>query len=151
MSNPTRRDLALQLPAFGLFASLANAQLPKTQNSLQSDLTHCKAYPFDTLPLRYSDAGAPTHDILRGNLPTGELVELHETTIAAGKMPHPAHQHPHCEFILVRSGAIEFTYGGEAHLLAAGGVGFTAPNEMHGFRNPGPGEATYFIFSIGKH
>ena len=157
MSQSTRRDLVLQLPALGLFASIAAAaqQSPatvagKSQNGLHTDLTHCTAFPFAEMPLRYSDAGAPTHDILRGTLPTGELVELHETTVAAGKMPHPAHQHPHCEFILVREGTIEFTYAGHTHLLAPGSVGFTAPNEMHGFRNPGPGDATYFIFSVGK-
>lgn len=162
MSHTTRRDLvrdaALRLPVLSLFAALAaagqQASPPppvKSQNGLQTDLAHCKAFPFADLPLRYSDAGAPTHDILRGTLPTGELVELHETTIAAGKMPHPAHQHPHCEFILVREGTIEFSYAGAIQLLAPGSVGFTAPDEMHGFRNPGPGPATYFIFSVGKH
>lgn len=159
MSETTRRDLVLGLPALSFFsaiAALAQQQAPdqnfhgKSQNALTTDLNHCKAFPFGSLPLRYSDAGAPTHDILRGTLPTGELVELHETTVAAGKMPHPAHQHAHCEFILVREGTIEFSYGGQTHLLPPGSVGFTAPNEMHGFRNPGPGDATYFIFSVGK-
>ncbi len=160
MSHTTRRDLvstlALQLPAFSLLGTLAaaaqQASVPsgKSQNALQSDLIHCKAFPLAEMPLRYSDAGAPTHDILRGTLPTGELVELHETTVAAGKMPHPAHQHPHCEFILVREGTIEFTYAGQTHLLTPGSAGYTAPNEMHGFRNPGPEDATYFIFSVGK-
>ena len=152
-----RREMCLALPALGIVPSLnASAQvssppaLPKSQNSLQTDFSHCTAFPFDKLPMRLSDAGAPTHDILRGTVPTGELVELHETTVEPGKMPHPAHQHPHEEFILVREGTIDFFYGGESHRLSPGSVGYTAPNEMHGFKNVGTVPATYFIFSVGK-
>ena len=135
--------------AENLAAAPASAQ-GKSQNSLATDLTHCTAFPFATLPVRLSDAGAPTRDVLRGTLPTGELVELHETTVEPGKMPHPAHQHPHEEFILVREGTIDFLYAGQSHILEAGGVGYTAPNEMHGFRNSGTIPASYFIFSVGK-
>jgi quercetin dioxygenase-like cupin family protein len=124
--------------------------IAKTQNSLQTDFGHCTAFPFEKLPLRYSDGGAPTHDILRGTVPTGELVELHETTVQPGMMPHAAHQHPHEEFILVREGTIDFLYGGESHRLTPGSVGYTAPNEMHGFQNAGTVPATYFIFSLSK-
>ena len=169
MSESTRRDVLFSLPAFSFLSLAAAAQQAtathepptqvqesapgtqsRSQNGLASDLAHCAAFPFSKMPRRTSGADAPTHDILRGTLPTGESVELHETTVAAGKMPHPAHQHPHCEFILVREGTIEFSYGGAAHLLGPGSVGYTAPNELHGFRNPGPGDATYFIFSVGK-
>lgn len=157
MSEFTRRNLLLSLPVLSLSSLAAEAQQEahatgvKSQNALTTDFSHCKAFPFDTLPLRYSDAGAPTHDVLRGTIPTGELVELHETTIDPGKMPHPAHQHPHSEFILVREGTIDFSYQGQSHILTAGSVGYTAPNEMHGFRNSGTTPATYFIFSLGKH
>ena len=173
--STTRRDVLSLLPALSLFALASRAlaqpgavesgavgsgaaepalqQGPppgKSQNALHTDFSHCRAFPLEDMPQRLSDAGAPTRDILRGTLPTGELVELHETTVAPGKMPHPAHQHPHEEFILVREGTIDFSYGGESHLLGPGSAGYTAPNEMHGFRNVGSTPATYFIFSIGK-
>ena len=161
MSKTSRRDLVLSIPALTLLTSLAAAQQEtgtapdanfkgKSQNGLATDLTHCKAFPMESQPLRYSDAGAPTHDILRGTFPTGEIVEAHQTTIAPGKMPHPAHQHPHEELILVREGTIDFTYQGQSHTLTPGGVGYTAPNEMHGFRNSGTVPATYFIVSLAK-
>ena len=149
----TRRDLLQSLPALSLFSLIAQGAVQaqgKSQNALSTDFSHCTAFPFASLPQRLSDAVAPTHDILRGVLPTGELIELHETTVAPGKMPHPAHQHPHVEFILVREGTIDFTYAGESHTLTPGSVGYTAPNEMHGFRNTGVTPATYFIFSAGK-
>jgi quercetin dioxygenase-like cupin family protein len=154
MSDLTRRNLCLALPALGLLSALnAEAQSlasPASENALNTDFSHCKAFVFDQMPLRYSGGGAPTHDIARGTVPTGELIELHETTVAPGKMPHPAHQHPHEEFILVREGTMDFLYNGESHLLGPGGVGYTAPNQMHGFKNAGTTPATYFIFSLSK-
>ncbi len=162
MSDFTRRDVCLALPALGLLSALStevNAQTqPPTagatgavsQNSLRSDFSRCKAYPFDKMPIRYSNGGAPTRDIARGVVPTGEDIELHETTVEPGKMPHPAHMHPHEEFILVREGTMAIIYDGESHTLTPGSVGYTAPNQMHGFKNIGTTTATYFIFSLSK-
>jgi len=163
MSDISRRtaclDLGLALAALGL-SSAATAQSGstaattpgKSKNHLQTPLDRCKAFVFEQMPLRYSDGGAPTHDILQGTVPVngGELVELHETTIAPGAMPHAAHQHPHVEFILVREGTIDFIVGDKHTTLTPGSVGYTAPNEMHGFRNAGTIPATYFIFSLNK-
>jgi quercetin dioxygenase-like cupin family protein len=162
MSNVTRRDVCLSLPALSLFSVLgrgATAQSPTASmqtadapigNSLHTDLSHCTAFPFSELPVRYSNGGAPTRDIARGTAPTGEMIELHETTVEPGKMPHPAHQHPHEEFILVREGTMDFIYDGASHILGPGSVGYTAPNQMHGFKNAGSTPATYFIFSLSK-
>lgn len=151
MPSPSRRALLLGASALGLASSLGlKAQTPVSENRLASDLDQCRAFPFDKLPVRYSDAGAPTRDIAQGRVPTGELIEVHETTIEPGKMPHAAHQHPHEEFILVREGTLEFEYNGEKMLLGPGGVGYTAPHQMHGFRNAGQTPASYFVFSLGK-
>ena len=156
MSDLTRRNICIALSAFGAAAMLApksDAQTPSGspgENALTTDLSHCKAFPFENLPVRYSEAGAPTRAIAQGVVPTGEAIELHETTIQPGKIPHPAHKHPHEEFILVREGTVDLMYGGESHLLPPGSVGYTAPNEMHGLRNAGSTQATYFIFSLSK-
>lgn len=150
MSDLTRRTLCLALPALATALAAEAHAAQVSENKLSSDLSQCKAFPFDKMPLRYSDGGAPTHDIAKGTVPTGELIELHETTIEAGKMPHPAHQHAHEEFMLIREGTVDFMYNGESHILGPGGVGYTAPNQMHGFRNVGTTPATYFIFSLSK-
>lgn len=118
-------------------------------------LTECRAFPFEGLPLRYSDAGAPTRQILEGRIPgtpdpAGEILEIHETSLAPGKMPHPAHKHPHAELLLVRQGTIEFLSDGPAVRVTAGGAAYCAPNKLHGFHNVGDVEATYFVVKIGS-
>jgi quercetin dioxygenase-like cupin family protein len=151
MNSLTRRQLCASLPALAAVAAFAEAgQAQSSTNQLSTSFEHSRAFPFDQLPLRYSDAGAPTRDICQGRVPTGELIELHETTVEAGKMPHPAHSHPHEEFILVREGTMALILDGQEHPLPAGSVGYTAPNEIHGFKNIGTTAATYFVFSLSK-
>jgi len=45
---------------------------------------------------------------------------------------------------------MDFIYGGESHILGPGSVGYTAPNQMYGFKNVESTPATYFIFSLSK-
>jgi quercetin dioxygenase-like cupin family protein len=154
MCDITRRNLCLSLPALAALSSIVRADeklaAAPSSNKLVTNLEHSQAFAFDKLPLRYSDAGAPTRDVCQGRVPTGELIELHETTIAPGKMPHGAHSHPHEEFILVREGTLALILDGKEHPLPAGSVGYTAPHEVHGFKNIGETPATYFIFSLSK-
>jgi quercetin dioxygenase-like cupin family protein len=158
MRNFTRRDVCVSLPALSLFSVLSReaaaqsqaASTPAATNVPHTDFSHCKAFPFDQLPVRYSDNGAVTRDIAHGTVPTGEVVELHETTLGPGMMPHAAHQHPHEEFLLVREGTIEFIFGNESHIVGAGGVAYMAPNQMHGMKNVGTTQASYFVFSLSK-
>lgn len=154
MSVFTRRDLCQSLsllavlPALGAEAQTSTATLPakKCEEPL---LQHCAAFPFEGLPIRYSDAGAPTRQILEGRIPGSEIIELHETTLAAGKMPHPAHRHPHAELLLVRTGTIEFQSEAAPVRVTAGGAAYCAPGELHGFRNVGTGDAVYFVLKVG--
>ena len=117
-------------------------------------LDTCAAFPFESLPIRYSTEGALTHQILEGRIPgtpnpAGNVIELHETTLKPGKTPHPPHRHPHAELLLVRTGIIEFLSDNPPVPITAGGAAFCAPGRLHGFRNVGEIDATYFILKIG--
>jgi mannose-6-phosphate isomerase-like protein (cupin superfamily) len=144
----TRRDLAFVLPALGLIGS-ASAET-QTETSEQPQTAHSAAYSFEKLPVTYSAAGAATRPVLRGKLPTGEMVELHETTLMPGQMPHPAHKHVHTEFMLIREGMVEFTLDGRTTQLGPGGVAYAASGEMHGLKNTGSVPANYFVIAIGS-
>jgi quercetin dioxygenase-like cupin family protein len=152
MSAITRRNLCQSLPLLAFLPSLtaeAQAASAAVPSCVEPVLDHCRAFPFETLPIRYSDAGAPTRQILEGKIPTGEIIELHETTLAPGKMPHPPHRHPHAELLLVRSGTIEFQTDHAPVRVTPGGAAYCAPNELHGFRNVGAVDAVYFVMKVG--
>ena len=165
-----RRDLCQSLPLLALLPSLSAsaetlvAQAAQTiiptkpydpKTCAEPMLTDCKAFPFEALPVRYSDAGAPTRQILEGRVPgtpdpAGEVIEIHETSLGPGKMPHAAHQHPHAELLLVRQGTIEFLSDAPPVRVTAGGAAYCAPGKLHGFRNVGETDAMYFVVKIGS-
>ena len=143
-----RRDLALMLPALVLLDNAAgDGQTEQPQEPL---LSHSGTYSFDRLPLKRSPSGALTRPVLHGKLPTGEVVEMHETTLMPGQMPHAAHKHVHSEFMLIREGTVEFTANGKPEQLGPGGVGYAASGEMHDLKNIGTAPANYFVIAIGN-
>lgn len=115
----------------------------------QAEPAHSQAYAFDKLPVRRSSGGAATRPVFRGKLPTGEMVELHETTLMPGQMPHPAHRHVHTEFMLIREGTVTFLLDGRSEQIGPGGVAYAASGEMHGLKNTGTAPASYFVIAIG--
>ena len=155
MSTLSRRHLCQSLPLLAFLPTLAaEAQVPTKgpyvpQNCTEPLLEKCAAFPYEALPVRYSEDGAPTREILEGRIPGSEIIELHETTLLPGKMPHPAHRHPHAELLMVKQGTIEFLSDNPPVRVTAGGAAYCAPNQLHGFRNAGDGEASYFVLKIG--
>jgi len=142
----TRRDLGLLLPALGFLSAAMEAPGEEAGQLLPA---HSRAFAFEELPVRRSSGGAATRPVLRGKLPTGEAVELHETTLMPGQMPHPAHRHVHTELMLIREGTVQFILSDGAHPIGPGGVAYAASGEMHGLKNTGTAPATYYVIAIG--
>jgi quercetin dioxygenase-like cupin family protein len=142
----TRREASLMLPLLG---SLGNA-MGNPEDSERPTLLHSAGYSFDQLPVKRSSGGATTRPVLQGRLPTGEFVEIHETTLLPGQMPHPAHKHLHTEFMFIREGSVQFTANGDTHNLGPGGIAYAASEEMHGLKNVSSAPANYFVVAIGR-
>lgn len=135
----SRRGFCLLTPV--LFAS---ATLPAEESHLPS-----KTYRFQDLPVNASGQNA-FRPVLEGLADSGCRIELHETDLAPGGMPHPAHRHQHEEMFLIREGTVEVTLGARKFRLGPGGVAFVASNEEHGIHNAGTTHAQYFVIALGS-
>jgi quercetin dioxygenase-like cupin family protein len=153
MKNLSRRDLCSALPALamlsGALPAFAGVQTTNGSNATPSLPTQSEAFPFDKLPVKHSANGGASRAVLHGVLPTGETVEMHETTLPPGQMPHPPHKHLHTELMLIREGTVEFLMGERSEQLGPGGVAYAASNALHGLKNIGTVPANYFVVAIG--
>ena len=138
----SRRDWCLELPV--VLAAVAAAAGAEPKGSLAS-----KAYRFGDLPA-HASGGNTFRPVLEGETHTGAFIELHESDLAPGGMPHPPHQHAHEEMFLVREGELEVTIAGKTTRLGPGAVAFVASNTEHGVRNPGTTHAQYFVLALGR-
>jgi quercetin dioxygenase-like cupin family protein len=155
MMNMNRRDLCVALSSFAALAAAipANSQARSAATSApasteESVLSVQKTYSFDKLPVKPGPNGE-SRAVMHGVLPTGESVEMHETMLLPGHMPHPAHKHRHSELMLIREGTLEFDNNGTPERVGPGGVVFAASNVMHGLKNVGETNANYFVVAIG--
>ena len=148
MKNLNRRDLCAALSAFAAIASLPTAAQAQATPG-DKVLSASQAFPFDSLTAKKTENGV-SRAVIQGVLPTGEAVEMHETTLLPGHMPHPAHKHRHSEFMMVREGTIEFDNDGKKERVGPGGVIFAASEVMHGIKNVGDTPANYFVIAIGR-
>ena len=163
MDAMNRRDLLVALSSFAALAvtsAEAGGQepgnLPETMavpappgSAGDPVLDTPRSFRFEDLPV-VKTANGETRAVIRGVLPTGEAVEMHETTLLPGHMPHPPHQHKHSEFMLVREGQMEFENNGKPERIGPGGVMFATSNILHGLKNVGDTTANYFVIAIGR-
>ena len=90
MQQLNRRDLGLMLSAFATLGGATSAAQSRTGEGAR--LAHSEIFAFDKLPVSTGTNGMATRAVIRGTLATGEYIEVHETTLPAGEMPHPPHR-----------------------------------------------------------
>ena len=148
MSEMNRREACMALSALATLAmgSSAKAAAEKTEDVLSRSET----FSYDQLPVTSLPNGGEMRKVLSGVLVTGEYVELHESVLPPGKMPHPPHRHRNSEVLFIREGQLEFLNNGKAEPVGPGGVVFTASNVLHGLKNVGDTPAKYFVIAIGR-
>ena len=79
---------------------------------------------------------------------TLDQLEVHETTLNPGKMPHPPHKHPNEEMLVIRQGTVEALVKGEWKRVGPGSVIFNASNQLHGLKNVGSEPAVYTVINF---
>ena len=153
MKDLNRRDVLVALSALAALGGVASVE-GHAQNGIvpSSDkvLSASQVFPFDKLPVHQNTNGGQSRNVVTGVLVTGEWVEMHETTLPPGQMPHPPHQHKHSEFMMVREGELEFNNNGKLSRVGPGGVTFAASMQMHGVKCVSSVPANYFVIAIGQ-
>jgi quercetin dioxygenase-like cupin family protein len=88
------------------------------------------------------------------NAPTEQLSALASglVTLEPGAQPHPPHQHPEEEIMIVGEGTGEFFLDGVTTPVKAGDSVFAEANVLHGVKNTSDKRMTfYFIKMMGRH
>jgi quercetin dioxygenase-like cupin family protein len=83
--------------------------------------------------------------------PTLANFECHITTLNPGESPHPPHHHPDEELMIIKDGTLAALQGDQTNIVTSGGIIFEASNEIHGLRNIGTNQATYFVLRFSPH
>jgi len=126
-------------------AEVEDANDPEKENVL----ARSEAFSYDSLPVSDLPNGGTMRRVFSGVLVTGEYIEVHESMLPPGKMPHPPHKHRNSELLFIRQGKLEFLNDGKPEPVGPGAVVFTASNVLHGLKNVGDTPATYFVVAIG--
>ena len=120
-----------------------------TSFAAEDSVLPSKAYRFEDLPVHRSEQNT-SRPVLEGETHSGWQIEMHESDLQPGGMPHPPHHHVHEEMFLVREGTLEVTIAGRTSRLGPGSVAFVASNDEHGIRNIGAEHAQYFVLALGR-
>ena len=149
MKQINRRELGFALSAFAALGDLSAEAQSRASTSDGPRLLHSNLFSFDKLPVKTSTNGMTSRAVLRGTLATGEYIEVHESVLPAGEMPHPPHRHTHSELLLIREGKLQVDSDGQRGIVNPGGVIFTASGVLHSLKNVGDGPASYFVVAVG--
>jgi quercetin dioxygenase-like cupin family protein len=146
MDSMNRRDVLAGLAALAAVgAATADAQAT-------NGLDKSKVFRFSDMEQKPSANGGWSRAVVKGTLATGEFVEVHETMLPAGQMPHPPHKHPNSEFVLLREGEAQYWPDGipDPKPVRPGDVIFSASNTIHGMKNVSDKPAIYYVVSVSK-
>lgn len=134
--SPNRRDL---LQFAGLFGALPLVSAEDTGIQLADgvvDSAHAQLQtgPFGELRIHFE-----------GGTPQARRATAGSARLKPGMAPHPPHQHPEDEFLIVAEGTGEISIEDKVTKVGPGDIAFCRGNKMHGIRNTG-GEPMVFYF-----
>jgi quercetin dioxygenase-like cupin family protein len=134
----TKRDLSIAVLAICLtFSVVTLAQ--STRPLLGSSV-----FEWNSIEAKPTKTGS-RRDFFQAPTATLDDLECHVTTLNPGEIPHQPHKHPDEELVIVKEGTLEVQTTGSTKTAGPGSVIFQASNQMHGMRNIGKTQATYFV------
>jgi quercetin dioxygenase-like cupin family protein len=151
--NPiNRREALLAVAAFAALAAKAFPAKAGTASEPEKEnlLSRAQTFSYDHLPITELPNGGTMRKVVSGVLVTGEYIEVHESTLPPGQMPHPPHRHRNSEILFIREGELEFLNDGKPEKVGPGDVVFAASNVLHGLKNVGDTTGMYFVIAVGQ-
>jgi len=106
-------------------------------NNVVTDMTTAAALEENGMPLKIYFNG-PT-DQLKGMIAGNLLLD-------PGATPHPPHQHPEEEFMLVTQGTGEIFVDGKTYQVGPGSMMYCAGNHFHGITNTGADKMLFYFW-----
>jgi mannose-6-phosphate isomerase-like protein (cupin superfamily) len=136
----TRRHLAALVPVL----AAAQTKEAKKRSQLPS-----QCYKYEDLAVKKNGVNE-SRDVFDGLNRSDFQLDIHITNLGPGMAPHAPHHHIHEEIMMLRTGELDVTIDGKTTRVTAGSVVFVHSNEEHGWKNPGPGRAEYFVMAVGR-
>lgn len=129
-----RRDL-LKLPAALPFLPLARAAQTLPNITLDAAKAKLTKEPFGDLRIYFEG-------------PTGQLKSMTAGSLLlkAGMSPHPPHQHPEEEFMVITEGRGEMEVDGKKSQVGPGSMMYCAANRLHGIVNTGKTPLLFYFY-----
>jgi mannose-6-phosphate isomerase-like protein (cupin superfamily) len=137
-------SILLSAAAFGGLAARS-----QTDAGSPDALSKPQVFLFEQLQANRMANGGESRNVIRGALPTGENVAVHESVLPVGAAPTPLHRIQHSEFISVREGTVAFEHDGKSESVGPGGVIYVAFGTLHALKNVGNVPAKYCVVAIG--
>ena len=134
----TRRDVFVAL--LGAAVSVAGMTVVSSQTAVMGSTV----FDWNAMKAEPNKTGSVRRVVQRPTATLDEL-EIHITTLRPGETPHPPHQHPAEELLIVKEGTVESLVNGQLQRVGPGSVVFQASNQMHSLRNVGDTPATYHV------
>jgi quercetin dioxygenase-like cupin family protein len=133
-----KRDVIVALLSAVLTFSVVSAA--QSQPSVMGS----SIFDWNTIEVKPSKVGSG-RKFFQSPTATLDELECHVTTLNPGETPHPPHQHPDEELMIIKEGTVESLVNGEVRRVGPGSVIFQAANQLHSIRNVGQTPATYHV------
>jgi mannose-6-phosphate isomerase-like protein (cupin superfamily) len=133
---PKRRDL-FKLTAFTAMAAFADDRLPNSTRGMKdAKLTREE---FGDLRIYYE---GPTEQL--SSMTAGSLL------LKPGMSPHPPHQHPEEEFMVITEGTGEISVEGKLTKVGPGSMMYCGGEKTHGIVNTGKTPLLFYFYKWKK-
>ena len=130
----TRRDLftLAGLNALGAFGAVSDRLPNSTMDAAQARLTR---EAFGDLRIYFDGPTAQVKSMTAGSL-----------RLKPGMSPHPPHQHPEEEFMVITEGTGEITVEGRMSKVGPGTMMYCAAGKLHGITNTGKTPLLFYFY-----